>query len=252
MLGPGQGSTATREVAPASSMNRTVIHYHSIVRPPPYPEERPGWLKALVRAVHGVRGSDAAAAQSRSGLLLAPLEHAMRAAFARGVTGFFDTPWSFLFAELYLSMCARGVRVVLSTRDARSWAKSRRRSKSLAGFVCPFAPDPRLLDPFSPTQCAAFGRRHANESGPAAPRRLAAAKPRRLFGLDYVDVAAADLAVALAKYNEYVQRLVPDDLLLRVDYFSSSFLRPRADGSVDVRAEWTAHQRALIEAFLRD
>jgi len=195
------------------------------------------------------------------------------------VTGFFDEPWVGFFTELFFATCPHGVRVVFSTREARAWARSRLEHHEV--HVCPFVRDPRLLDPFSLVQCAAFAQRfHATEtqtyewsvtmSGngpyqsslpvqqinetsssqlPATGAELglsALANDRYDFGALANDTLA--LAAAMHKYGQYVRRLVPADLLLQVDFFSSSLLRPAGDSSGQA---WTALESALIAAFVR-
>ena len=47
-------------------------------------------------------------------------------------------------------------------------------------------------------------------------------------------------------------RLVPDDLLLEANYFSSKLNEQKPGSSVSPRAEWTRLEMALIKAFTRD
>ena len=63
---------------------------------------------------------------------------------------------------------------------------------------------------------------------------------------------AVKLGAAMEKYNAYVRRLVPDDLLLEVDFFSSSLIEPKQNSNVSPQVEWTRLEMMLIEAFTRD
>ena len=105
----------------------------------------------------------------------------------------------------------------------------------------------QVLDPFSETQCAAFARRY---SARGEMPKTADMLPGHA-ALDFDDVEVRKLAMAMEKYNEYVLRLVPDDLLLLVDYFSSAD-NQAARSAQTARDEWTEHTEALIHAFVRD
>ena len=185
--------------------------------------------------------------------------------YNHSITGFFDSPWTNLFTELYFAMCPRGVRVILSTRDSYSWAISRQanhrrleassssapahgRRLSHIGYICPFAPDPRLLDPFSMPQCAAFARRHQhkNHSEHASTRLPGNA------AMDFDDAPVHELAAAMEKYNQFVLNLVPDDLLLRINYFTSSLLENRMHSGRSARDAWSEGQHNLVALFTRD
>ena len=193
-------------------------------------------------------------------MLWPTLEQGLRTLLVEeNVSGLFDSPWVNLFSELYLAMCTRGVRVVFTTRDAPAWAASRSENHggNLTNFLCPFAEDPMLLDPFSWTQCAAIARRYASSAAGvgsagvtdgAAPKRLAGGKA----AYNYLEVSTRTLGVAMEKYNAYVRRLVPDELMLEVDFFSSALNAPLPGTSVSARDEWTRLEMQLIGAFTRD
>ena len=221
--------------------------------------------RGVIKATHSysdnLRLNRADARSTSTSILWPTLEQGLRSLLVwQNVTGLFDNPFVNLFSELYLAMCTRGVRVVFSTRNADAWARSRIRDHP-SGFVCPFAPDVRLLDPFSWTQCAAFARRYAPDrqsaagdaNSTAAPQE---APPRRLPGTRAAhradDLTPDKLGAAMEKYNAYVRRLVPDDLLLEADFFSSSLNEPKQNSSVSPRVEWTRLEMMLIEAFTRD
>ena len=225
--------------------------------------------RGVIKATHSYSDNlrlNRADARSTSTSILWPtldeLEQGLRSLLVwQNVTGLFDNPFVNLFSELYLAMCTRGVRVVFSTRNADAWAHSRIRDHP-SGFVCPFAPDVRLLDPFSWTQCAAFARRYTDPdrqsaagdaNSTAAPQE---APPRRLPGTRAAyradDLTPDKLGAAMEKYNAYVRRLVLDDLLLEADFFSSSLNEPKQNSSVSPRVEWTRLEMMLIEAFTRD
>ena len=225
--------------------------------------------RGVIKATHSYSDNlrlNRADARSTSTSILWPtldeLEQGLRSLLVwQNVTGLFDNPFVNLFSELYLAMCTRGVRVVFSTRNADAWAHSRIRDHP-SEFVCPFAPDVRLLDPFSWTQCAAFARRYTDPdrqsaagdaNSTAAPQE---APPRRLPGTRAAyradDLTPDKLGAAMEKYNAYVRRLVLDDLLLEADFFSSSLNEPKQNSSVSPRVEWTRLEMMLIEAFTRD
>lgn len=220
--------------------------------------------RGVIKATHSysdnLRLNRADARSTSTSILWPTLEQGLRSILWQNVTALFDSPWVNLFSELYLAMCTRGVRVVFSTRNADAWARSRIRDHP-SGFVCPFAPDVRLLDPFSWTQCAAFARRYAPDrqsaagdaNSTAAPQE---APPRRLPGTRAAhradDLTPDKLGAAMEKYNAYVRRLVPDDLLLEADFFSSSLIEPKQNSNVSPRDEWTRLEMMLIEAFTRD
>eukprot|EP00316_Scyphosphaera_apsteinii_P023779 CAMPEP_0119300842 /NCGR_PEP_ID=MMETSP1333-20130426/2727_1 /TAXON_ID=418940 /ORGANISM="Scyphosphaera apsteinii, Strain RCC1455" /LENGTH=337 /DNA_ID=CAMNT_0007302747 /DNA_START=115 /DNA_END=1124 /DNA_ORIENTATION=+ len=243
VLGPGRGTTATHTVALAASAgNRTVVHFHD-----PYHDGKsllgiPGvhvrqaadlLIKAQHDFLHNFRSNREPLMFSTTKLIKPMITSLTSLVMKSYVTGFFDTPWVDFFTELFYATCPRGVHVVFSTRDSLAWAKSRQehhrvlqetspemRRLSSIGFVCPFALDPRLLDPFSLVQCAAFARRFQapgskiNESQEIAPRLSGSA------ALDFNDVGTLTLAAAMHKYNQYVHRLVPEDLLLQVNIFN--------------------------------
>lgn len=269
VLGPGRGTTATHETAMASSNNRKVVHYKIVYangRQLLGPNAATMAAERVVHAVGSYRNllrsqPPGATASTTTSVLWRTLQKELRTMLVtQNVSGLFDSPWVNLFSELYLAMCTRDVRVVLSTRDAVSWAKSRHQDhgSSRTGFVCPFAPDQRLLDPFSWPQCAAFARRYqtsavdANSTG----AREAAPKPKQLPGgraaYDFHDVAESTLGIAMEKYNSYVLRLVPDDLLLEADFFSSKLNEQKPRSTIDPRDEWTRLEMELIKAFTRD
>ena len=272
VLGPGRGTTATHETAQASSDRRKVLHYVLVYgNGKPLPENAASIAaNGVVKAVHSycdslrfTRGSGPASTQSTSTAVLWPtLEQGLRTIMVKqNVSGLFDSPWVNLFSELYLAMCARDVRVVFSTREAAAWGKSRHEDHGMSatGFVCPFAEDPRLLDPFSWPQCAAFTRRYASSVGDHTNSSAGAAReaaPKRLPGAraayDIKDLTTDTLGKAMEKYNAYVLKLVPDDLLLEVDFFSSKLNEQKPGSRVSPRDEWTRLEMSLIEAFTRD
>ena len=184
VLGPGRGTTATHETAkPASVGRRKVIHYDQVYFDGKGVGGTPGAQRALLHSVdaflHKLRASpaDGYHVMRNTSSLTSPLVAALRQLIGKeGITGFFDTPWVSFFTELYFAMCPRGVRVILSTRDAEAWAASRtthhgrrlqddpaswqgypaaasnasmpaanRRRLSQVGFLCPFGLDPREL-----------------------------------------------------------------------------------------------------------
>ena len=261
VLGPGRGTTATHEAARAASAGRTLIHFEQKYKDGMF---RGNSLAALkyVSAHHAFVSyyrQRAWALMMSTSPLVAPLTSSLKALLAtENVTGLFDSPWVNYFTELYLAMCPRGVRVIFTTRDSLAWAASRRehhsqgfldashhsthgRRLSDTGFICPFAQEPAVLDPFSLTHCARFAR---HRLGPVANATAQTVLPHRLPGnaaLDNGDVAEPALASAFEKYNAYVRRLVPHDGLLEVDFFSSS--------QID---EWGSLETKRIRTFLRE
>jgi hypothetical protein len=269
VLGAGRGTTATHTVAKAASANRTVIHFKEGYR------NRKGLGGAggakikkaagvLINGQHDLRSQYIGARQPlmrNTGALTTKAASALRSLVLEShVTGFFDSPFVHLFTELFFATCPHGVRVVLSTREALAWAKSRQKNHgktarstqdpsalasppgryprqnlkgSTAGFVCPFALDPRLLDPFSLVQCAAFARRFQ-----APGSQINESQAHRLPGsaaLDFGDVDTFTLATAMDKYNQYVHRLVPQDLLLDINFWNGFLLeKSSADALSDL------------------
>ena len=271
VLGPGRGTTATHEAARAASAGRTLIHFEQKYKDGMF---RGNSLQALkfVSAHHAFLTyyrQRAWPLMMSTSPLVAPLTSSLKALLAtENVTGLFDSPWVNYFTELYLAMCPRGVRVIFTTRDSLAWAASRRehhsqgsldashysthgRRLSDTGFICPFAQEPAVLDPFSLTHCARFAR---HRLGPVANATAQTVLPHRLPGnaaLDNGDVAEPALASAFEKYNAYVRRLVPHDGLLEVDFFSSSQMHPVL-GSTSAHAEWGSLETKRIRTFLRE
>jgi len=276
VLGPGRGTTATTETAQASSNNdRRVLHWKRLygngkLLPPGSSASIAA--NGVVEAVHSYRDSlrltrgsgpwsGPASTQSTSTAVLWPtLEQGLRTMMVKqNVSGLFDSPWVNLFSDLYLAMCARDVRVVFSTREAAAWAKSRHEDHgtTATGFVCPFAQDPRLLDPFSWPQCAAFSRRYASSVGDHTKSSAGAreAAPKRLPGAraayDVKDLTTDTLGKAMEKYNAYVLKLVPDDLLLGVNFFSSKLNEQKPGGGSPASAHATSGRASRCRSSRR-
>ena len=262
VLGPGRGTTATRETAMASSRGRKVVHWADVIADGRFIGDEAqraarAFNGAVASYVRSLRDRSSEAATSTAMLWPTLLSGLRTMLVEQNISGLFDSPWDNLFSELYLAMCTRGVRVVFSTRGATAWAASRVESHggNATNFVCPFAEDPRLLDPFSWPQCAAMARRYTSAGGAdsddapeAAPRRLPGGKAAYHFN----EISERALGVALEKYNSYVIRLVPDDLLLEVNFFSSALNAPKPGSNVSPRDEWTWLEMQLIAAFTRD
>ena len=62
----------------------------------------------------------------------------------------------------------------------------------------------------------------------------------------HFDPSFEQLALAMHKYNQYVRRLVPEDFLLQVDFFTAALL-PNS-----TRAEWSQLQSSLILKFVTE
>ena len=278
VLGAGRGTTGTHTTAQAASANnRTVAHYDQLYHNRVLLRNRT--RADLANAHHALRlqhNNSHGPPLLDTRALIKPLTTTLSSLITQwNVTGFFDSPWTHYFSELFFATCPLGVRVVVSVRDSLAWAISRQayhralqqeqdgtllsavslrgRRLSKSGFICPYAMDPRLLDPFSLTQCAAFARRlvlapkKTNQTQGPAPQRLPGSA-----ALDVDDLETHALAQTMHKYNQYVQRLVPEETLLRVDLFSSSLLPNSTHHGESYRDEWTRLQSQLIATFVRE
>lgn len=256
----GRGTTGTREVATVLEKGgRRVVHFVRCF------SCSGNATRANLKFVHGVHtylvdrrigGRLAHEPLIASESLATALVDTMKVLLAEGVTAFTDTPWVNFFTELFYATCPH-VRVVLTTRDSVSWARSRKQNHahSSAFFLCPRAFDHDIADPFSITQCAARNTKQA---------------AKNTFGngsaLDASDVSDENLSRAFDKYQDYVQRIVPAELLLNVNYFSSRVLISDAMSSGQLqrrgasagqpqrrgaREEWTALQAQTISMFSR-
>ena len=70
--------------------------------------------------------------------------------------------------------------------------------------------------------------------------------------MDFDEVPVHELAAAMEKYNQFVLNLVPDDLLLRINYFTSSLLENRMHSGRSARDAWSEGQHNLVALFTRD
>ena len=242
VIGAGRGTTGTHTVAYAVGTQQPTVHYNEVY----YPNKRNG---GILKKKSGLRGS------ARDELnkwitetpvnvgtvrIARPFIRWINHLFKIGVTAFFDTPITNVFAELYLATCPFN-KVILTSRDSIAWAQSRVKNHGAPNniiFVCPYAHLPEIVDPFSWAQCAEYAKQKALQ-GHDLPRSYQSLR----------DVPKHELITQLEKYDSFIGKLVPANRLLRVDLFSSKLLTPRFD--ITARDEWGNHNEKIVKMFAR-
>jgi hypothetical protein len=243
VIGAGRGTTGTHTVAKAVGTQQPALHYFEVY----HPDKHGG----IIVKKSGLRGS------VRDGLfkwiyetpvnvgtvgVARPFIRWMNHLLKIGVTAFFDTPVTNVFAELYLATCPFN-KVILSSRDSTAWAQSR--VKKHAGphniiFVCPYAHLPEIVDPFSWAQCAEYAKEKALQGHDLPPSYQS-----------LHDVTEHQLITHLEKYDSFIGNMVPANRLLRVDLFSSKLLTLPAGSNLTPRDEWGNQNEKIVKMFAR-